>query len=33
LQGVTLGGKPVTPLALRTPMQILLIGLIGWASK
>jgi uncharacterized membrane protein len=30
---VTLGGKPVTPLGLRTPMQILLIGLIWWASK
>lgn len=33
LKGVTLGGKPVTPLGLRTPMQILFIGLIWWASK
>jgi len=33
LKGVTLGGKPVTPLGLRTPMQILFIGLIWWASN
>jgi len=33
LKGVTLGGKPVTPLGLRTPMQILFISLIWWASK
>jgi uncharacterized membrane protein len=33
LKGVTLGGKPVTPLGLRTPMQVLFIGLIWWASK
>ena len=33
LKGVTLGGKPVTPLWLRTPMQILFIGLIWWASR
>jgi uncharacterized membrane protein len=33
LKGVTLGGKPVTPLWLRTPMQILFIGLIWWASS
>ncbi|HMD16822.1 MAG TPA: DoxX family protein [Terriglobales bacterium] len=32
LKGVTLGGKPVTRLRLRTPMQILFIGLIWWAS-
>jgi len=32
-KGVTLGGKPVTPLGLRTPMQILFIGLIWWASN
>jgi uncharacterized membrane protein len=31
MKGVTLGGKPVTPLWLRTPMQILFIGLIWWA--
>ena len=33
LKGVTLGGKPVTPLWLRTPMQVLFIGLIWWASN
>jgi uncharacterized membrane protein len=33
LKGVTLAGKPVTPLGLRTPMQILFIGLIWWASN
>ncbi len=33
LKGVTLGGKPVTKLWLRTPMQILFIGLIWWASN
>jgi uncharacterized membrane protein len=32
LKGVTLRGKPVTPLWLRTPMQILFIGLIWWAA-
>jgi hypothetical protein len=32
LKGVTLGGKPVTLLWLRTPMQILFIGLIWWAT-
>ncbi|MGD0507816.1 MAG: DoxX family protein [Terriglobales bacterium] len=32
LKGVTLGGKPVTALWLRTPMQILFIGLIWWAA-
>jgi uncharacterized membrane protein len=31
LKGLTLRGKPVTPLWLRTPMQILFIGLICWA--
>ena len=30
LKGLTLGGRPVTPLWLRTPMQILFIGLIWW---
>ncbi len=33
LKGVTLRGKPVTALWLRTPMQILFIGLIWWASS
>jgi uncharacterized membrane protein len=33
LKGVTLRGKAVTPLWLRTPMQILFIGLIWWASR
>jgi uncharacterized membrane protein len=33
LKGVTLAGKPVTALWLRTPMQILLIGMVWWASQ
>ncbi len=33
LKGVTLRGKPVTPLWLRTPMQVLFVGLIWWASR
>jgi len=33
LKEVTLRGKPVTALWLRTPMQILFIGLIWWASS
>ncbi len=33
LKGVTLRGKPVTPLWLRTPMQILFVGLIWWGSR
>jgi uncharacterized membrane protein len=33
LKKVTLRGKPVTALWLRTPMQILFIGLIWWASS
>src|SRR6266699_2764963 len=32
LKGLTLGARPVTPLWLRTPMQILFIGLIWWAT-
>ena len=32
LKGLTLRGRPVTPLWLRTPMQILFIGLIWWAT-
>ena len=30
--GVTLRGKPATPLALRVPMQILFIALTAWAG-
>lgn len=30
--GVTLGGKPATPLALRIPMQLLFIGLTWWSA-
>jgi uncharacterized membrane protein len=33
LNGVTLRGKPPMSLWLRTPMQILLIGLVWWASS
>jgi len=33
MKGVTLGGKAVTALWLRAPMQILFIGLIWWASR
>ncbi len=33
LTGITLRGKPVTPLWLRTPMQILFIGLLWWSAK
>jgi uncharacterized membrane protein len=33
LKGVTLRGKPATPLWLRTPMQVLFVGLIWWASR
>jgi hypothetical protein len=32
LKAMTLGGRPVTALWLRTPTQILFIGLIWWAS-
>jgi uncharacterized membrane protein len=32
LKGLTLRGRPVTPLWPRTPMQILFIGLIWWAT-
>jgi len=32
LKGLTLRGRRVTPLWLRTPMQILFIGLIWWAT-
>ena len=33
VNGATLHGKPVTALWLRTPMQILFIGLIWWAAS
>ena len=32
-KGVTLRGKPPTPLWLRTPMQILFIGLLWWSTR
>lgn len=32
IKGVTLGGRSATALWLRTPMQILFIGMIWWAS-
>ena len=31
--GVTLRGKPATPLWIRTPMQVLFIGLIWWSTQ
>ena len=30
--GVTLGGKPPTPLWLRAPMQVLFVGLLWWST-
>ena len=33
MKKLTLRGKPVTPLWLRTPMQVLFVGLIWWASQ
>ena len=32
-KGITLRGKPSTPLWLRTPMQILFIGLLWWSTR
>ncbi len=32
LEGIPLGGEAPTPLWLRTPMQILFIGMVWWAS-
>lgn len=32
-EGVTLRGKPVTPLWLRAPMQILFIALLYWSAR
>jgi uncharacterized membrane protein len=33
LRGVTLRGKPATPLRLRTPMQVLFIALLWWSTR
>jgi uncharacterized membrane protein len=33
LKGATLAGKPATPLWLRTPMQLLFIGLLWWSTR
>lgn len=30
--GATMGGRPVTPLALRLPLQLLWIGLLCWVA-
>lgn len=30
--GVTLGGRPATPLVLRLPLQVIWIGLLGWIA-
>ena len=32
-KGITLRGKPPTPLWLRTPMQILFVALLWWSSR
>jgi uncharacterized membrane protein len=32
-RGVTLAGKPVTPLWLRLPMQVLFIGVAWWTTQ
>ena len=32
-RGVTLRGKPPTPLWLRTPMQILFVALLWWSTR
>ena len=32
-KGVTLRGKPATPLWLRTPMQILFMSLLWWSTR
>jgi uncharacterized membrane protein len=32
-KGVTLHGKPPTPLWLRTPMQVLFIALLWWSTR
>lgn len=33
LKGITLRGKPPTELWLRTPMQILFVGLLWWSTR
>jgi uncharacterized membrane protein len=33
LQGLTLRGKPATPLWIRIPMQVLFIGLLWWSTR
>jgi len=33
LKVATLAGKPATPLWLRTPMQVLFIGLLWWSTR
>jgi uncharacterized membrane protein len=33
LQGLTLRGKPATPLWIRIPMQLLFIGLLWWSTR
>lgn len=32
-KGMTLGGKPVTPLWIRAPMQVLFIALLWWSTR
>jgi len=32
-KGVTLRGKPVTPLWLRTPMQVFFVVLLWWSTR
>jgi len=32
-QGIPLRGRPATPLWLRTPMQVLFIGLLWWSTR
>lgn len=33
LKGITLRGRPATPLWLRTPMQVLFIALLWWSTR
>jgi uncharacterized membrane protein len=32
-RGLTLGGKPVTPLWIRLPMQLIFIGIAWWTTR
>jgi len=32
-RGLTLGGKPVTPLSIRVPMQLAFMALAGWTTQ